>query len=195
MYAQAKTYPNLPPQRLSPSPGRLLLLTLGFLAAAVVAYSLVPLLPAARYTLAPALPLLLPDSLASLAVLLPEGLLASALALLGLLRGTLPELALWGLAAAIPACPALPMGLAMWRGGCFGAVLAMATAKGLGPAVLGGVTPWHLVWPMLCTAVLFWFAAVPPCGGFPCAWVKRFLAASGGVFALVLAGGMAAWPG
>ncbi len=195
MYAQAKPCPPIPADRPSPSPGRLLVLTLCFIAAAVTAYSITPLLPAARYTLIPALPLVLPDSLVSLAGLLPDGLLASALALLGLLRGTLPELALWGLAAAIPACPVLPMGLAMWRGGCFGAVLAMATAKGLGPAVLGGVTPWNLIWPMLCTAVLFWFAAVPPCSGFPCAWVKRFLVASGGVFALVLAGGMAAWPG
>ncbi len=196
MYAQAKSCPHPAADRSAPSPGRLLALTLGFAAAAVTAYSLTPLLPAARYTLTAAPALALPEAVQALAMPLPAAALSLVLGLLGLLRGVVCELLLWGLAAVIPACPLLPMLLSLRRGGCFGVVLAMVTSDTFGQAALAGVTPPALVCPLLCTAVLFGLAAAPlekseGWGSF----IRRFLVTSGGVFALTLAGAVLPWLG
>ncbi len=198
MYSQTRQVTAIP------FSGRLLMLTLTFIAAAVTAYSLTPLLPSARYTLLSIPPTELPDSLLAMtdALSLPAAFRQTAVITLGLLRGTALEMLLWGMAVVIPARPFLPMVLSLWRGGCFGVVLSMVTAWENGvadSAALFDMPLPMLLYPLGITAVLFLFAVG---GYFPSSvqqadkqpqwgiFLRRYLVCSGIVFALTLAGNL-----
>ncbi len=166
------------------SPGRLLILTLTYLTAAMVTCSLAPLLPPTRYVLMPADTAVLPGCLSGLTDKLPGVLAENVAQVSGVLRGMAVEMLFWGLAVAMPTCPWLAILLSLWRGGCAGVVLSLVTAES--GAMLVGSNFLTLLCPLAVTVVLFLYVA----GQGEQRHFGRFLRFAGVVFALTLTGNL-----
>ncbi|MBR4961562.1 MAG: hypothetical protein IKY52_11760 [Clostridia bacterium] len=172
MYANEK--PN--------GPARVILLMLAFVCAAVTAFSLGDMLPAARYILTPA------DGTADsfLSRFLPEtGLSAGRTAVL--LTGTAAEMGIWYLGGLGVWAGAVFVLAALSRGACFGFVLFLMAGEGA--SVLAGGHLSVLAGWLAVTALMFCCGSmqtVPVKGKQFLQWTLRFLAYAGAAFWITL---------
>ena len=161
---------------------RFFLLMLAFICAAVTAFSLGDMLPAARYLLTPA-----EETADSFFVRLLPGESVSVSRTAAMLSGATAEMGVWFLGGLGVWAGAVFLLAAAWRGACFGFVLSLIAGEGA--SVLAG---WH--WSMLAgwlavTVLLFCCSirqSVPGTGRQFFRWTLRFLAYAGAAFWILL---------